>query len=257
MDLGHLYTSFDGRINRQPYWIGTIILIVVTLLITFVVGKLLGVSITAPDFRFKLVALVMAVPVALPCGGADGETPARPRPARVACRDLPGAGPDQECYRPDRNDWQPVESEHARLPAGRHHAHRRHLDLCRAWLPARQRRNEPARPRPSRRLLRLTLPVHARSTRAMSAESIVLAQNLVHCASVTPADGGALGVLEGVLKGVGFATHRVVYGYLKCFVSLRFSVPPPRSHAVRTAPKDLKHAMPVRNSARPRVCWAA
>jgi uncharacterized membrane protein YhaH (DUF805 family) len=61
MDLGHLYTSFDGRINRQPYWIGTIILAVVNLVISFVVGRLLGVSITAPDFRFKLVSLVLAV----------------------------------------------------------------------------------------------------------------------------------------------------------------------------------------------------
>jgi uncharacterized membrane protein YhaH (DUF805 family) len=61
MDLGHLYTSFDGRINRQPYWIGTIILGVVVLVISLVIGKLLGVSITAPDFRFKLVSLVLAV----------------------------------------------------------------------------------------------------------------------------------------------------------------------------------------------------
>lgn len=61
MGLGHLYTSFDGRINRQPYWIGTIILAVVNLVISFVVGSLLGVSITAPDFRFKLVSLVLTV----------------------------------------------------------------------------------------------------------------------------------------------------------------------------------------------------
>ena len=27
MNLGHLYTSFDGRINRASYWIGTIILV--------------------------------------------------------------------------------------------------------------------------------------------------------------------------------------------------------------------------------------
>jgi uncharacterized membrane protein YhaH (DUF805 family) len=61
MGLGHLYTSFDGRINRRSYWIGTIILAAVNLMIAFVVGRLLGVSITAPDFRFKLVSLVFAV----------------------------------------------------------------------------------------------------------------------------------------------------------------------------------------------------
>jgi uncharacterized membrane protein YhaH (DUF805 family) len=61
MDLRHLYTSFDGRINRQPYWIGTIFLAVVNVVISLVVGKLLGVSIMAPDFRFKLLSLVLAV----------------------------------------------------------------------------------------------------------------------------------------------------------------------------------------------------
>lgn len=61
MDLGHLFTSFDGRINRKPCWIGTIILVVVNLVISFVVGMVLGVSIMAPDFRFKLVSLVLAV----------------------------------------------------------------------------------------------------------------------------------------------------------------------------------------------------
>lgn len=61
MDLRHLYTSFDGRINRQPYWIGTIILAVVNVVISLVAGKLLGVSIMAPDFSFKLVSLVLAV----------------------------------------------------------------------------------------------------------------------------------------------------------------------------------------------------
>ena len=61
MDLGYLYTSFDGRINRKPYWIGTIILAVVILVISFVAGMFMGVSITAPDFRFKLLSLVLGV----------------------------------------------------------------------------------------------------------------------------------------------------------------------------------------------------
>ncbi|MFZ0904815.1 MAG: DUF805 domain-containing protein [Mycobacterium sp.] len=61
MDLGHLYTSFDGRINRQPYWIAAIILALVNLVISLVVGRLLGVSIMPPDFRFMLVSLVLTV----------------------------------------------------------------------------------------------------------------------------------------------------------------------------------------------------
>lgn len=66
MGLGYLYTRFDGRINRQPYWVGAIILAVVNLVITFVVGSLLGVSIAAPDFRFRLVSLAVSVLVLYP-----------------------------------------------------------------------------------------------------------------------------------------------------------------------------------------------
>ncbi len=40
---------------------------------------------------------------------------------------------------------------------------------------------------------------------------ISLARDLIRCPSVTPEDAGALGLLEGVLKGAGFAAHRVVF----------------------------------------------
>jgi succinyl-diaminopimelate desuccinylase len=43
------------------------------------------------------------------------------------------------------------------------------------------------------------------------ADPIALARELLHCPSVTPAEGGALGVLERVLRGAGFATHRVTF----------------------------------------------
>ena len=66
MDLGHLFTSFDGRINRQPYWMGSITLSVVTFAILLVGTKLLGASITAPDFRLELVSLVSTVLVLYP-----------------------------------------------------------------------------------------------------------------------------------------------------------------------------------------------
>ena len=59
MNLGHLYTSFDGRINRQPYWIGTIILVVVMFVIMFVIGMMMGMSMSVLDFRFKLVVFVL------------------------------------------------------------------------------------------------------------------------------------------------------------------------------------------------------
>jgi succinyl-diaminopimelate desuccinylase len=47
-------------------------------------------------------------------------------------------------------------------------------------------------------------------TDALSALSI--ARGLLRCASVTPADAGALGVLENVLKAAGFEVHRVTFG---------------------------------------------
>src|SRR5207244_13044538 len=43
-------------------------------------------------------------------------------------------------------------------------------------------------------------------------DALSIAQSLLRCPSVTPADAGALGVLEGVLKAAGFETHRVTFG---------------------------------------------
>src|ERR1700755_3114295 len=39
-----------------------------------------------------------------------------------------------------------------------------------------------------------------------------IARDLLRCPSVTPADAGALGVLENVLKDAGFEVHRVTFG---------------------------------------------
>jgi uncharacterized membrane protein YhaH (DUF805 family) len=58
-DLTSLYTSFNGRINRAPYWLGVIMMAIVALLIFLVVGALFGVSIAAPDFRFRLISLAL------------------------------------------------------------------------------------------------------------------------------------------------------------------------------------------------------
>jgi succinyl-diaminopimelate desuccinylase len=45
----------------------------------------------------------------------------------------------------------------------------------------------------------------------MAADPIEIARALLRCPSVTPADAGALGVIEDVLKGGGFKTHRVTF----------------------------------------------
>ena len=45
----------------------------------------------------------------------------------------------------------------------------------------------------------------------MSTDALSIARDLVRCASVTPADAGALGVLENLLKGAGFEVHRIAF----------------------------------------------
>jgi succinyl-diaminopimelate desuccinylase len=43
-------------------------------------------------------------------------------------------------------------------------------------------------------------------------DALAIAQDLIRCRSVTPADAGALGVLESLLKAHGFEVHRVIFG---------------------------------------------
>ena len=43
------------------------------------------------------------------------------------------------------------------------------------------------------------------------ADPVALARDLLRCPSVTPAEGGALSLLEGVLKRAGFTVHRMTF----------------------------------------------
>jgi succinyl-diaminopimelate desuccinylase len=45
----------------------------------------------------------------------------------------------------------------------------------------------------------------------MPADPIALARDLLRCPSVTPAEGGALAFIEGLLKPAGFTVHRVTF----------------------------------------------
>jgi succinyl-diaminopimelate desuccinylase len=45
----------------------------------------------------------------------------------------------------------------------------------------------------------------------MSADPIALARDLIRCPSVTPAEGGALALIECVLKGAGFKVNRMTF----------------------------------------------
>jgi len=43
-------------------------------------------------------------------------------------------------------------------------------------------------------------------------DALSIARDLIRCRSVTPADAGALGVLEALLKQAGFDVHRITFG---------------------------------------------
>ena len=43
-------------------------------------------------------------------------------------------------------------------------------------------------------------------------DALSIARDLIRCPSVTPADAGALGVLESLLKQAGFEVHRITFG---------------------------------------------
>ena len=45
----------------------------------------------------------------------------------------------------------------------------------------------------------------------MAADPLALAAELLRCPSVTPAEGGALAVLERLLKAAGFTVHRLTF----------------------------------------------
>ena len=49
------------------------------------------------------------------------------------------------------------------------------------------------------------------TTDRMTADPVAIARDLVRCRSVTPEEGGALGVLQDLLAQAGFEVHRAVF----------------------------------------------
>src|SRR5262249_21993519 len=47
--------------------------------------------------------------------------------------------------------------------------------------------------------------------KAVSADPVAIARDLLHCPSVTPAEGGALRFLEKTLKAAGFSVYRMTF----------------------------------------------
>ncbi len=60
MDWNYLFTSFEGRINRQPFWIGTIILWVINWVAAGIFFGLFGENIG--NILYGIVALIMVYP---------------------------------------------------------------------------------------------------------------------------------------------------------------------------------------------------
>src|SRR5690554_5260721 len=65
MDFRYLYTSFDGRINRKPFWIATVIMVVAGLLLSVVVvTPLSAASSTVGAVASLVLTLVLLYPAA-------------------------------------------------------------------------------------------------------------------------------------------------------------------------------------------------
>jgi uncharacterized membrane protein YhaH (DUF805 family) len=56
MDFGHLFFSFNGRINRLPYWIGSLLLVAVSMVLVFIA---LGSLATGPGFSAAVVIVAL------------------------------------------------------------------------------------------------------------------------------------------------------------------------------------------------------
>ena len=61
MDWNYLLTSFEGRINRQPFWMATLVLVVINIIASVVITAVFGDSTLALLLQF-LVALALLYP---------------------------------------------------------------------------------------------------------------------------------------------------------------------------------------------------
>ena len=62
MDFGYLFTSFQGRINRKPFWMGAIVMVVAAIVISIVAAFILGV-----DGRgFRIFGLLLSLALVYP-----------------------------------------------------------------------------------------------------------------------------------------------------------------------------------------------
>lgn len=64
MDWNYLFTSFDGRINRKPYWMGVLIMIAGAIVLSVVVGFVVDFTSRAYGIYTLLLQLALLYPSA-------------------------------------------------------------------------------------------------------------------------------------------------------------------------------------------------
>ena len=62
MDWNYVFLSFQGRLNRQPFWIATLVLWLLSMGVTFVTSILFGSQSAVTTFVQAVVALVLLIP---------------------------------------------------------------------------------------------------------------------------------------------------------------------------------------------------
>jgi uncharacterized membrane protein YhaH (DUF805 family) len=64
MDFSFLFTSFDGRINRKPYWLGVLVMVVVSLVVMLMLAFLVGIQGRSFMILTFVVQLILLYPSA-------------------------------------------------------------------------------------------------------------------------------------------------------------------------------------------------
>jgi len=62
MDWNYVFLNFQGRLNRQPFWIATLVLWLLSMGVTFVTSILFGSQSAVTTFVQAVVALVLLIP---------------------------------------------------------------------------------------------------------------------------------------------------------------------------------------------------
>jgi uncharacterized membrane protein YhaH (DUF805 family) len=72
MDFKNLFLSFEGRINRQPFWLGLLVMMIITWILEFILFAIFGVSLMPADPNVSpeaaAAAMDMMSKMALPLG---------------------------------------------------------------------------------------------------------------------------------------------------------------------------------------------